>query len=168
MKRMKTGILTFGLFMVSPLGSELLTQAYAQTIETTQTASFAEKSTLEAFMYLEEEWLNAVQFESKLALQSRLEGLIANDFVYQHGSGQNLTKAVYIDLLVKGDITVADRGPLDLSVRDYGDTVITYGSSSMTGRVFGAPYDGDLRFINVWRQQPDGQWILTHRNSELL
>jgi len=95
-----------------------------------------------------------------------LEALIADDFIYQHGSGQNLTKGEYVELLITNGITVTDRGPLELSVRDYGDTVITYGTSSMAGMVFGQPYNGQLRFVNVWRQVGD-RWELTHRNSEL-
>jgi ketosteroid isomerase-like protein len=37
----------------------------------------------------------------------------------------------------------------------------------MAGQVFDQAYDGRLRFVNVWRRT-DGQWRLTHRNSELL
>ncbi len=140
----------------------------AQTAEVHQSAPPTEASTLETFTSIEEAWLNAVQFEAKSELQVRLTQLIADDFVYQHGSGQNLSKEAYIDLLITDGITVIERGPLDLSVRDYGDTVITYGSSPMAGEVFGQSYAGNLRFMNVWQRQPNGDWALTHRNSELL
>ena len=140
----------------------------AQIAEANQSVPSTEASTLETFTSIEEAWLNAVQFEEKSELQARLTQLIADDFVYQHGSGQNLSKEAYVDLLITDGITVIERGLLDLSVRDYGDTVITYGSSPMAGEVFGQSYDGNLRFVNVWRRQPNGDWTLTHRNSELL
>lgn len=35
----------------------------------------------------------------------------------------------------------------------------------MSGRVFGAPYDGYLRFVNVWAREGQSLTLL-HRNSE--
>ena len=167
-KLMKLSVLAIAFLVSSLWVGRSLTPVQAQTAESNQPAPSAEASTLETFTSIEEEWLNAVQFETASELQARLVQLIADDFVYQHGSGQNLTKETYIDLLITGGITVIERGPLDLSVRDYGDTVISYGSSSMAGEVFGTPYDGNLRFVNVWQRHPNGDWTLTHRNSELL
>ena len=166
-KQVKLGVLAIAFLVSTAWVSMSLTPAQAQADESNQSASSTEETTLEVFTSIEEEWLNAVQFEAKAELQNRLVQLIADDFVYQHGSGQNLTKETYIDLLITGGITVVERGPLNLSVRDYGDTVITYGSSSMAGKVFGELYDGNLRFVNVWQRQPNGDWTLTHRNSEL-
>lgn len=167
-KPMKLGVLAIAFLISSLWVGRSLAPVQAQTAESNHPAPATEASTLATFTSIEEEWLNAVQFETESELQARLVQLIADDFVYQHGSGQNLTKETYIDLLITGGITVIERGPLDLSVRDYGDTVITYGSSSMAGEVFGTPYDGNLRFVNVWQRQPNGVWTLTHRNSELI
>jgi hypothetical protein len=117
----------------------------------------------DAVSQAEERFLAAAEDMRKTELQA----IIADDFLYQHGSGKLLDKATYIDLLTTGGITVAKRGPLKLNFRDYGDTVISYGESTMAGKVFGQPYDGRLRFVNVWRST-GGQWRMTHRNSELL
>jgi ketosteroid isomerase-like protein len=111
--------------------------------------------------------LTAVRDSSKPALKLMMQEMLSEDFVYQHGSGQNFTKARYIELLSEGKITVEKLGELDLSIRDYGDTVISYGSSPISGQLFGNPYSGKLRFINVWRKDKNGSWHLTHRNSEL-
>jgi ketosteroid isomerase-like protein len=112
---------------------------------------------------LETQFVDGVQF----VRTADLERILADDFVYQHGSGRNLDRKTFIDLATTGGITVAKRGPLDLSFRDYGDTVISYGESTMAGTVFGNVYDGRLRFVNVWHQE-QGRWRLAHRNSELL
>ena len=124
---------------------------------------------LAQFKAIEEGWLNPIQFNSdKQAVRSMLHDLLTDDFAYQHGSGKLLTKAQYIDLLYTGGITVTQRGELSLRIRDYGDTIITYGSSTMAGEIFGGAYDGRLRCINIWRRLGNGKWQLAHRNSELL
>ena len=167
-KPMKPSVWAIAFIIASLWVGRSLTPVQAQTAESPPLAPATEASTLETFKSIEEEWLNAVQFETESELQARLVQLIADDFVYQYGSGQNLTKESFINLLITGSITVGKRGPLDLSIRDYGDTVITYGSSSMAGEEFGQSYDGNLRFVNVWQRQPNGDWTLTHRNSELI
>ncbi|MEL6381906.1 MAG: nuclear transport factor 2 family protein [Cyanobacteria bacterium J06626_18] len=167
-KSMKPSVLAIAFLISSFWVGRSPMPVQAQTAESNHPVPATEASTLETFTSIEEEWLNAVQFETESELQSRLVQLIADDFVYQYGSGQNLTKESFIDLLTTGGITVTKRGPLDLSVRDYGDTVITYGSSAMAGEEFGQSYDGNLRFVNVWQRQPNGDWTLTHRNSELI
>lgn len=139
-------------------------------LEQTETVAQARSSVdaLAEFRSIELKWLTAIQDSPKPALKLMMQEMLSEDFVYQHGSGQNLTKAKYIELLFEGGITVEKLGALDLSVRDYGSTVISYGSSPMSGQVFGNPYSGRLRFINVWHKDGDGRWQLKHRNSEFL
>ncbi|MGL5942603.1 MAG: nuclear transport factor 2 family protein [Waterburya sp.] len=137
-----------------------------EAISEVKTQSSAD--TLSEFRNIELQWLTAVKNSPKAALKAMMQEMLSEDFVYQHGSGQNFTKAKYIRLLSKGEITVEKLGKLDLSIRDYGETVISYGSSPMTGKLFGNPYSGRLRFINVWHKDKNGSWHLTHRNSELL
>lgn len=130
----------------------------------------AERSNrLQDFEEREGAWVVALRDTDDVStLRPMFEEMIADDFVYQHGSGRNLTKEAYIELLVTQGITVETLGPLELQIRDYGDVVISYGVSPMSGRVFYEfPYDGRLRFVNVWRFH-DGRWRLHHRNSELL
>ena len=123
---------------------------------------------LSEFRTIELKWLTEVQDSPKPALELMMQAMLSEDFVYQHGSGQNFTKAEYVELLSKGEITVEKLGELDLSVRDYGGTVISYGSSPMSGQIFGNAYSGRLRFVNTWQKDKNGGWRLTHRNSELL
>lgn len=104
---------------------------------------------------------------AKDAASADLQTLIADDFVYQHGSGETYDKATYISLLVTGAITVETRGPLAIKLHDFGAVAVAYGESPMSGKLDGAAYNGRLRFLNIWRKQ-DGRWRLTHRNSELL
>lgn len=99
--------------------------------------------------------------------RAALHRILSDTFVYQHGSGRNLDKATYIGMLLAGEITVATRGALQLRSHDYGDTVVSYGESAMSGTVFGQAYDGRLRFVNVWRREGSA-WTMVHRNSELL
>ncbi len=55
----------------------------------------------------------------------------------------------------------------DSTVLDYGDTIVTFGQSAVEATVGGAPANGVIRFVNVWRR--DGAtWRLAHRNSEFL
>ncbi|MGF1502773.1 MAG: nuclear transport factor 2 family protein [Paracoccaceae bacterium] len=112
------------------------------------------------------EWLEATRdLGASEALGERLDALLHADFRYQHGGGRLLDAADYRRLLVEGGITVETLGPLDLTVRDLGDTVVTFGHSAMSGRVFGGPYDGYLRFVNVWAREGSA-FRLLHRNSE--
>ncbi|MDX2264727.1 MAG: nuclear transport factor 2 family protein [Hyphomicrobiales bacterium] len=138
MRFLMTAILALSLFPASALASDAVSRA--------------------------EEAFNAAAKEMR---QADLEALIADDFLYQHGSGKLLDKATFVNLLTTGGITVTRRGALNLSFRDYGDTVISYGDSELAGVAFGQPYDGRLRFVDVWRKS-DGRWRMTHRNSELL
>jgi ketosteroid isomerase-like protein len=141
----------------------------SKPIETIAQSQFDPSAdTLSMFRDIELQWLNAVKDSSKPMLKQMMQEVLSEDFVYQHGSGRILSKAEYVKLLFEGEITVETLGALDLSVRDYGDTVISYGSSPMSGQVFGNPYAGRLRFVNVWHKDEDDRWRLTHRNSELL
>jgi ketosteroid isomerase-like protein len=67
-----------------------------------------------------------------------------------------------------GEITVRKAGPLQASLRDFGDTVVTHGTRWFEGEAKDQPYAGTLRFVNVWHRNSQGRWQLTHRNSELL
>ena len=111
--------------------------------------------------------LNAVLTSPKNELAIAMDAMLTDDFVYQHGSGQNFSKRQYAEYLSNGEITVESLGNLNIDVRDYGDVAVTYGGSNMTGFIFGSPYDGYLRFVNVWVRD-GGAWRLQHRNSELL
>ena len=99
---------------------------------------------------------------------AELQRLLADDFLYQHTTGKTYTRADIVRLFGNREITVTSWGPLDMQLRDYGDTVITHGSRRIAGMLGATAYAGSLRFVDVWRRQPDGSWRLVHRNSELL
>jgi len=165
----KTMLVLFAVFAVLQLpvaANALFGIKKTELISQSQTRSSA--STLSEFQNIELRWLTAVRDSPKPSLELMMQEMLSEDFVYQHGSGQNFTKARYMELLSEGEITVEELGELELSVRDYGDTVISYGSSPMSGQIFGNSYSGRLRFVNVWHEDEDGRWHLTHRNSELL
>lgn len=162
-------LVLFAAFVVLQLpgaANALLGVRNTELVSQSQTRSSA--STLSEFRNIELGWLTAVQDSPKPSLELMMQEMLSEDFVYQHGSGQNFTKARYVELLSEGGITVEELGELELSVRDYGDTVISYGSSPMSGQIFGNSYSGRLRFVNVWHKDESGRWHLTHRNSELL
>ncbi|MBC8051152.1 MAG: nuclear transport factor 2 family protein [Chitinophagales bacterium] len=95
--------------------------------------------------------------------------IIAEEFNYQHTTGNTYTKPEIMDIFTSGKITVTFWGPLSIDIKDYGDTVISYGVSPAEGALGGAKYAGKLRFVDVWRRTgPGAAWRLTHRNSELL
>ncbi len=109
-------------------------------------------------------------FASALASRSpqAMTQVLSEDFLYQHVTGNTFTRADIVRIFGSGEITVTKAGPLKAELRDYGDTVISYGTRWFEGELKGQPYAGTLRFVNVWHKRPDGRWVLTHRNSQLL
>ena len=96
-----------------------------------------------------------------------MDDLFADDFAYQHGSGTTFGKAAFVELIGSGAVTVTRADAPTMTVRDLGDTVVTYGNGIVEGMIGPDPYATDLRFVNVWHRVDDG-WRLLHRNSELL
>lgn len=93
--------------------------------------------------------------------------IFADDFVYQHGSGSNFDKAAFIELVESEAIIVIRADTPDLTFRDFGDIVVTYGNGRVDGTVGPDPFATNLRFVNIWHNA-NGSWQLIHRNSELL
>lgn len=93
--------------------------------------------------------------------------VFADDFVYQHGSGATFDRAAFIDLIASKAVVVTRADDPDMTVRDFGDVIVTYGAGRVDGAVGPDPFATNLRFVNVWRRI-DGDWRLAHRNSELL
>ncbi|MDX2235886.1 MAG: nuclear transport factor 2 family protein [Hyphomonadaceae bacterium] len=93
--------------------------------------------------------------------------ILADGFVYQHPSGATLTEDQFLDLFRSGSLKVSKAPAPAFTARDYGDTIVTYGQSAVEATVNGAPANGVIRFVNVWRK--DGRaWRMVHRNSEFL
>lgn len=108
---------------------------------------------------------NAVKSGSKV----ELDLILADTFNYQHTTGNTYNKSEIIDTFTSGKITVTSWGPLVITLKDYGDTVVSYGVAPVAGALAGANYSGQLRFVDVWhRSSANAAWRLTHRNSELL
>lgn len=93
--------------------------------------------------------------------------ILADEFVYQHVTGNDYAKADIVRIFATGAITVTEAGPVETTVRDYGGTALSFGSVRLAGTLGGTPYAGRLRFANLWRREA-GAWLLVHRNSELL
>lgn len=110
------------------------------------------------------------RFASALASRSvpAMTQVMSADFLYQHVTGNTFTRDDIVRIFGSGEITVSKAGALKAELRDYGDTVISHGTRWFEGELKGQPYAGNLRFVNVWHKAPDGRWLLTHRNSELL
>ncbi len=93
--------------------------------------------------------------------------ILADEFLYQHGSGQDFDEAAFLGL-VSGEAVVVTRADVpDLRILDFGDTVVTSGASRVEGRIGPDPFGGQLRFVNVWHLE-DGTWRLHHRNSQFV
>lgn len=108
---------------------------------------------------------NAVKSGSK----AELELILADNFNYQHTTGNTYSKAEIIEIFASGKITVTAWGPPLITVKDYGDTVVSYGVVPVAGALGDSNYSGQLRFVDVWhRSATNAEWRLTHRNSELL
>jgi len=110
------------------------------------------------------------RFASALAARSphAMTEIMSPDFLYQHVTGNTYTRADIVRIFGGGEITVNKTGPLIAELRDYGNTVITYGTRWLEGELKGQQYAGKLRFVNVWHKGGDGRWQLTHRNSQLV
>ncbi len=93
--------------------------------------------------------------------------ILADGFVYQHPSGATMTEEQFLDLFRSKTLVVAKAPAPSSSVRDYGDTIITYGQSEVEATVGGQPANGVIRFVNVWRKE-GRTWRMVHRNSEFL
>lgn len=93
--------------------------------------------------------------------------IFADDFVYQHGSGTTYNKAAFIELVESEAIIINRAETPDLTFRDFGHVIVTYGNGRVDGTVGSAPFATNLRFVNVWHKA-EGSWQLVHRNSELL
>lgn len=93
--------------------------------------------------------------------------IIADGFRYQHPSGNTFTEDQFLQLFTSGTLVVTRADVPDSTVLDYGDTIVTFGQSAVEATVEGAPANGTIRFVNVWRRD-GGTWRLAHRNSEFL
>ena len=93
--------------------------------------------------------------------------IFADDFLYQHGSGQDFDEESFLALISSGAAVVTRADTPDLRIQDFGETVVTSGSSRVEGQIGEAPFGGTLRFVNVWHKD-DGAWHLHHRNSEFV
>lgn len=93
--------------------------------------------------------------------------IIADGFRYQHPSGNTFTEEQFLQMFTSGSLVVTRADLPDATVLDYGDTIVTFGQGAVEATVDGAPANGDIRFVNVWRLD-GGRWQLAHRNSEFL
>jgi ketosteroid isomerase-like protein len=93
--------------------------------------------------------------------------LLADEFVYQHVTGNDYSKADIVRIFATREITVDDIGPIDVTIRDYGEVALSFGSVRIAGALGGTRYAGRLRFVDLWRRD-GGAWRLVHRNSQLL
>jgi ketosteroid isomerase-like protein len=111
----------------------------------------------------EQEWYDALVAASG----PRLNALIADDFAYQHPTGNTYNKADFVQQFTSKNVTISKLGPVERRVRDYGPTVIVSGSNAIEGMLGGQAYAGTMRWVNIWRNQ-NGGWQIVHRNSEIL
>ncbi|MEM9192512.1 MAG: nuclear transport factor 2 family protein [Myxococcota bacterium] len=96
-----------------------------------------------------------------------LEDVFSDDFIYQHTTGRTLTRKEVIEMLTSAEVTIARADEPEIFVRDYRDTVVTFGAGVVEGMAGGNRFASPLRFLNVWRHV-NGSWRLTNRNSQLL
>ncbi len=94
--------------------------------------------------------------------------LLADGFAYQHGSGVTYDEASFIDLVTGGAVVVTRADTPDMTFRDFGATIVSYGQGVVDVSFGETAVSGTLRFVNVWHRSQSGQWELHHRNSEFL
>jgi len=96
-----------------------------------------------------------------------LNRLYADDYMRIGTSGETLSKAEVIKILVGGDFTVTHTELSDLKFRLYGDVAVVTGVSTFTGMLKGedAQTHND-RFTQVWVKRNGGwQMTLQHRSN---
>jgi hypothetical protein len=96
------------------------------------------------------------------------ERILADDFHYQHGSGATFSEKQFVDLIRSGAAIVTRADAPQMTVRDYGDVVVTYGAGPVDVSMGDKKLSGVLRFVNVWHRTGENSWELDHRNSEFL
>jgi ketosteroid isomerase-like protein len=109
---------------------------------------------------LEDQW-NRARARADVAT---LDRLLADDWTVTHSNGTTDTKATYLADLKSGARTFAgDVTVTDFTVRLYGDTAVSAGSSQSTVTMNGQPQGGALRFTRVYVKR-DGAWkmVVTH------
>lgn len=111
----------------------------------------------------ETEWYDALM----AADGTRLDTLLADEFTYQHPTGNTYPKSELIAQFTSGNVTVETLGEVERTVRDMGEVFVVHGSNPIGGMLGGQPYEGLIRWVNVWQDTDDG-FRLVHRNSEIL
>lgn len=96
-----------------------------------------------------------------------MEDIFADDFLYQHGSGQDFNETEFLDFFASQTAVVTRADTPDMVIRDFGETVVTSGSGYVAGQFGTEPFGATLRFVNVWHRQ-DGVWRLYTRNSQFV
>ena len=111
----------------------------------------------------ETEWYEALV----AADGDRLDALLDDAFRYQHPTGNTYSKDAFIEQFTSGNVTVETLGEVERTVRDLGDVTYVFGSNPISGMLGGQPYEGLIRWVNIWDEGEDGVRLI-HRNSEIL
>lgn len=122
--------------------------------------ALAQESTEAALNRLED-----LRYEAlKNADAKLMDGIYADEFVYQTFLGVTHSKASYIDSVVSGDVKINTFQRENSRVRFYGNTATVMATTHLDVTIRGEPRQVSLNYLNVWVKR-DGRWQLVARQS---
>ena len=96
-----------------------------------------------------------------------LDGLLAEDMIYTHSSGQADTKAQFLEALKTGKTRYVKIAPTDTNVRTLGDTAIIRGRGLFTVENQAGKNEFTLSYLDVWMKR-GGKWQMVAWQSARL
>jgi ketosteroid isomerase-like protein len=98
---------------------------------------------------------------------SALEGLLADDMIYTHSSGQADTKAQFLEALRTGKTRYVKIAPTDTNVTIFGDTAVIRGRGQFTVENQAGKNEFTLSYLDVWLKR-GGKWQMVAWQSARL
>jgi ketosteroid isomerase-like protein len=96
-----------------------------------------------------------------------LEGLLADDMIYTHSSGQADTKAQFLEALRTGKTRYVKIAPTATNVTTFGDTAVIRGRGSFTVENQSGKNEFTLSYLDVWVKR-GGKWQMVAWQSARL
>ena len=89
-----------------------------------------------------------------------LAGLLADDLLFVDPQGRLLTKADDLEAHRSGQLKLARIDFSETEIRPMGDTALVMTRAGLAGSYAGATFQGDFRYLRVWRNGANS-WQVT-------
>lgn len=89
-----------------------------------------------------------------------LNKLLSEDLIFTDHTGQKIPKEADLEAHRSGKLKIEAIGLSEEEIQIFEDTAIVSVLMESRGQLFGAPFQGKLRFTRVWRIQEDSWKII--------